>query len=234
MWFGTPPQGWIRWDPRRIASAGGAGSGAVRPAWHLLDSARPASRPVRCLPEDRPIDLNALVAPYVGAIVVGLVVVVLLLLLIVVVQARRQSRLRRRLDGLMRGPEGRSIEAILDAHLDKVLAVARELDELSARSAVLEADSRRAVQRIGLVRFNPFEETGGNQSFALALTDKNGDGFVVSSLHARTGTRLYAKAIVAGRSDSALSAEEAEALRIAPSAPAGRGGGGSERARASV
>jgi hypothetical protein len=108
---------------------------------------------------------------------------------------------------------------VLDAHLDKVLAVARELDELSARSAILESDARRAIQRVGFVRFNPFEETGGNQSFALALTDRNGDGFVVSSLHARAGTRLYAKAVVAGRSDSPLSAEEAEALRLALTPP---------------
>jgi hypothetical protein len=116
-----------------------------------------------------------------------------------------------------------------------VFAVARELDELSARSAVLEAGARRAISRVGFVRFNPFEETGGNQSFALALTDANGDGFVVSSLHARVGTRLYAKAIVAGRSDAALSAEEAEALRLALASPAGKGSGGpSERARAAV
>lgn len=158
----------------------------------------------------------------------------LLLLIVVVVQARRLSRFRRRLDSLTRGAEGRSIEAVLDAHLDKVLEVARELDELSARSAILESDSRRAIQRVGLVRFNPFEDTGGNQSFALALTDKKGDGFVVSSLHARTGTRLYAKAIIAGRSDSALSAEEDEALRLALAAPAGRDAGSAERARVSV
>ena len=194
----------------------------------------PPKDPVRRLPEDRPIDLNALVAPYLGAIVVGLVVVVLLLLVVVAVQSRRQSRLRKRLDGITRGVEGRSLEAVLDAHLDKVLAVARELDELSARSAILESDARRAIQRVGLVRFNPFEDTGGNQSFALALTDKKGDGFIVSSLHARTGTRLYAKAIVAGRSDATLSAEEAEALRIALAAPVGRESGGAERARASV
>ena len=203
------------------------GSRRVAPA-RLGAAEQPASD---ACGEDRPIDLNALVAPYLGAIVVGLVVVVLLLLVIVAVQARRQSRLRRRLDGVTRGAEGRSLEAILDAHLDKVLAVARELDELSARSAVLEAEARRAVQRIGLVRFNPFEETGGNQSFALALTDRNGDGFVVSSLHARTGTRLYAKAIVAGKSNSALSAEEAEALRVALTQPPS---GGAARSRVSV
>jgi hypothetical protein len=167
-------------------------------------------------------------------IVIGLIAAVLILILIVVVQSRRQSRLRHRLDGMTGGAEGRSLEAILDAHLDKVLAVARELDDLSARSAVLEADARRAIQRVGLVRFNPFEETGGNQSFALALTDQKGDGFVVSSLHARVGTRLYAKAIAAGRADAALSAEEAEAIRLALATPVGRDSGQSERARASV
>lgn len=94
-------------------------------------------------------------------------------------------------------------------------AVAAELDELAARSAVLEANAQRAFQRVGLVRFNPFEDTGGNQSFALALLDADGDGFVVSSLHARTGTRVYAKALMGGRAEGALSNEETEALRRA-------------------
>jgi hypothetical protein len=156
----------------------------------------------------------------------------------VLVQARRVRRLGRRLDGITRSSEGRPLEAILDAHLDKVYAVAAELDELSARSAVLEANGRRAIQRVGLVRFNPFEDTGGNQSFALALTDSGGDGFVVSSLHSRTGTRLYAKPVVAGRSDAALSAEEAEALRQALATPLGQPAGGSpgrrDRAGAAV
>ena len=73
-----------------------------------------------------------------------------------------------------------------------------ELDELAARTAVLEGAQRRSFQRVGLVRYNPFEETGGNQSFALALLDAGGDGWVLSSLHARSGTRVYAKAIKAG------------------------------------
>ena len=83
----------------------------------------------------------------------------------------------------------------------------------------MERDLIGAFSRVGLVRFNPFEDTGGNQSFALALLDGNGDGFVVSSLHARTGTRLYAKSVSAGASDSALSDEESEALRQAMAKP---------------
>ena len=85
----------------------------------------------------------------------------------------------------------------------------------------MEAAGRRAIQRVGLVRFNPFEDTGGNQSFALALTDVAGTGFIVSSLHSRTGTRVYAKAVSGGRSDGALSEEETEALRQALGGPGG-------------
>ncbi len=125
-------------------------------------------------PEDPRIDLNALVQPYLGPLVVGLCVVVVILLVAVVAVTRRTSRLDARLAGLTRGSDGRSLEAVLDAHLDKVFAVARELDELAAKTAVLEAAQRRSFQRLGLVRYNPFEETGGNQSFALALLDCGG------------------------------------------------------------
>ncbi len=138
--------------------------------------------------------------------------VVLILLVAVVALARRTGRLDARLAGLTRGAEGSSLEAVLDAHLDKVQAVAREVDEVVARQAVLEAAQRKAFQRVGLVRYNPFEETGGNQSFALALLDAGGNGWVLSSLHARSGTRVYAKAIKAGRADTGLSDEETAAL----------------------
>lgn len=144
------------------------------------------------------------------------------LLVLVLVQARRLGRLRRRIDGLARGTDGASLEGVLGDHFRKVLDVGREVDELSARSAILEANIRRALQRIGLVRFNPFEDTGGNQSFAVALLDSHGDGFVLSSLHTRTGTRVYAKALANGRSEAALSGEEAEALRLALDSGAAR------------
>ena len=138
---------------------------------------------------------------------------------------RRTGKLARRLDAMTRGANARRLEGTLEAHVDKVYAVARELDAIEARTAILEGAQRRAFQRIGLVRYNPFEDTGGNQSFALALTDAAGNGLVLSSLHSRTGTRIYAKAIAGGRSDGALSAEEAEALRVALASPAASSGG---------
>ena len=153
--------------------------------------------------------LDTFVTQHLGAVTLALSVVAVVLLV------RRTSRLDRRLRGLTRGEDGQSLESILDAHLSKVHAVGQQVDDLAARSAVLEAVQRRAVQRVGLVRFNPFEDTGGNQSFALALLDANGDGLIVSSLHARTLTRVYGKAVAGGKSEAALSDEESEALRQA-------------------
>lgn len=159
-------------------------------------------------------DLNALVAPYMGFALIALAIACLALIVVVLWLARRTSALDRRLAGITRGSEG-SLESILDAHLDKVYAVARELDDVTARTGVLETAQRRALQRTGLVRFNPFEDTGGNQSFALAILDADGNGIVMSSLHSRTGTRIYAKSIARGRAETALSDEEGEALRLA-------------------
>ena len=173
----------------------------------LLDSAGPL--------EDPPIDLNAFVQPYLGLLIAGLAATALVLAVAAIALARRTRRLDARLMGITRGTEGRSLEAILDAHLEKVFAVSRQLDDVAARTAILEDAQRHAFQRVGLVRYNPFEETGGNQSFALALLDADGDGWVLSSLHARSGTRVYAKAIKAGRAEAGLSAEETDAIKQA-------------------
>ncbi len=142
-------------------------------------------------------------------------ILVLLLLVVVLTQGRRIRRLARRLDQLTRGEDGKDLGAVLHAHLDKVSSVSREIDELTVRTAMAETNLRRSFQRIGMVRFNPFEDTGGNQSFALALLDANGDGVIVSSLHSRTGTRVYAKGVTAGRSEAALSDEESRAVQDA-------------------
>jgi hypothetical protein len=179
-----------------------AGEGA------LLDSDDPSRR-------SHPIDLNALVQPYLGPIVVAFGVAIVLLLLLVILVARRVGRVGGRLTGITRGEEGQSLEDVLGAHLEKVHVLAREVDRLTARTAALEAAGVRAFQRVGLVRYNPFEDTGGNQSFALAMLDADGNGWVLSSLHARTGTRVYAKAVRGGRSDAPLSEEETAAIRQA-------------------
>jgi hypothetical protein len=142
------------------------------------------------------------------------VAVTLVLLVVVVWLGRRVARLDARIRGLTAGEEG-DFGDVIGAHVERVFELGREVERLNTRTGRLEAASPRALQRVGLVRFNPFEDTGGNQSFALALLDADGNGWVLSSLHARTGTRVYAKAVRGGRSDGALSEEETAAIRQA-------------------
>jgi hypothetical protein len=96
--------------------------------------------------------------------------------------------------------------------LGAVGALNTRLTTLEEQQATLATTLPHAVQRVGLVRFNPFEDTGGDQSFALALLDADGDGVVLSSLHTRTATRFYAKPVKAGRTTHALTTEERQAL----------------------
>ncbi len=147
-----------------------------------------------------------------GAIV--LVLAGLCLLTIVMLQSLQISRLKQRIDALTGGEEG-DLEAVLGQHLEIVHEVGRDLDELTARTAVLESAGRHHYNRQGLVRFNPFDDTGGSQSFALALLDESADGLIISSLHSRTGTRIYAKAVVNGKAEATLSTEEAQAIEEA-------------------
>lgn len=166
------------------------------------------------------IDLDALVFANLGPTIVGLAAVVVLLLLSVIVQGVRLRRLGRRLDALTQGSDAGSLEGILGVHLDRVRKAVTDVDRVAVRTTTIERDVQRSLSRVGVVRYNPFEDTGGNQSFALAILDGRGDGLVVSSLHARAGTRLYAKTVTGGLSETALSEEEADALRQALARPA--------------
>ena len=136
----------------------------------------------------------------------------LCLVAIVMLESLQVGRLTRRIDQLTGGVEGGDLEAVLGEHLETVHQVGRDLDELTARVAFIESAARHHFAKEGLVRFNPFPDTGGNQSFALAMLDESDDGVVISSLHSRTGTRIYAKAVVGGKADTSLSAEEQEAI----------------------
>lgn len=104
--------------------------------------------------------------------------------------------------------------------LNDVLTELRSLKSRTARGeqAIEELITQGLghVQRIGIVRFNPFSDTGGAQSFTMAILDGNGSGVVMTSLYARTGNRWYVKGIVEGKGkDIELSKEELSAIKQA-------------------
>lgn len=105
--------------------------------------------------------------------------------------------------------------AVPSIDAERLGALAAQLADVSRRLAGVETQGQRAIQRVGVVRFNPFADTGSNQSFVLAILDARGDGFVLSSMHSRQQTRVFLKSVASGKAETALSEEESEAIRRA-------------------
>lgn len=124
--------------------------------------------------------------------------------------------LRGRLRAVI-GPGGeRSLDEVLDGIVRRLDRATERLDAVNKVQEDLEGLLRRGTLRnVGVVRFNPFPDAGGDQSFAIALLDAEGTGIVLSSLHARTDTRVFAKPVQGGRSRYPLSDEEEDAIRRA-------------------
>lgn len=152
-------------------------------------------------------------------VVVALVVAVLILVAWVALLQRSETRLRRRLRRVLPEGESSGIDEILDRQLKRIDGLTERIDALNKLHHELESLSQRTIQKVAVIRYNPFADTGGDQSFAIALLDSLGNGVVLSSLHSRTDTRVFAKAVQGGRSKYQLSDEEQDAIKkaLAPS-----------------
>jgi Protein of unknown function (DUF4446) len=160
-------------------------------------------------------ELNRVLTENLAAVLIVMAVAIVVLLVLVILQSIRIGRAVNTYRRLVRDGSGGSLDDVLQAHVARVEQVRGRLGEIDAAQAVREHRSQTSIQHVGLVRFNPFEDTGSDQSFALALLDDRRDGVVISSLHGRTNTRLFAKPVEGGASSHALSDEEAQAIRVA-------------------
>lgn len=152
-----------------------------------------------------------------GAGVMALVAFVLAILALggFVFLLARQQRLLGQYQLLTQGTSGGNLEAILREHVADVRVATSRTEAVDQLARRLERDGAYHLQRLAVVRFNPFHDTGGDQSFAIALTDGHGNGAVLSSLHARDVTRVYAKPVISWESTYSLTDEEKRALHLA-------------------
>lgn len=117
---------------------------------------------------------------------------------------------------LIKNGKKESLVKLLDGIIAEQVNTKKAIDGLVAACVKLNEDGLLHIQKVGLLRFNPFKDTGGDQSFILALVDAADTGVIISSLHTRTGTRWYAKHVINGKgTEYELSREEEEALKSA-------------------
>jgi len=151
-------------------------------------------------------------AGIVAVVALGLAVVALLVLLFLLA---RQQRLLRQYRALTTGTSGGNLEAILNDHIARVRDTATRVEDVDQLAQRLEKAAYFSLQHLGVVRFNPFHDTGGDQSFAISLVDGHGNGVVLSSLHGRDATRIYAKPLKRWESPYSLTDEEKQAIAMA-------------------
>jgi hypothetical protein len=145
-------------------------------------------------------------------LLVAAAVLLAVLLGLMIYLALRLRRVESSYRTLTAGTGAGNLETVLEDHVRQVRQAMERVTELDDVTHQLERSSRGHIQRLGFLRFNPFRDSGGDQSFALALADQEGNGVVISGLHGRDGTRVYAKPLAAWKSVYPLTDEEQQAI----------------------
>jgi len=104
------------------------------------------------------------------------------------------------------------IKKLLDKLIEKGNNNTVEIEKTKKAINQIINEGMGHVQKVGLIRFNPFNEIGGDHSFSLAILDGGDNGIIITGLHTRDRTRIYAKQVNKGKSDLELSTEEQKAL----------------------
>lgn len=127
----------------------------------------------------------------------------------------RLRRLERRYETLFSAEEDPSFAAAMENLAARFSKISARTERLVVQMGEMDRNLMRCVQGVGFVRYSAFEDTGGDQSFSLAMVDGDGDGVVLSALYGRDATRVYAKPVESWTSSRTLAREEEQALRKA-------------------
>lgn len=115
---------------------------------------------------------------------------------------------------ITKGVSHKNLSTILDELLNDVDLNKKDIEHLKQYSDKINKDGSFHIQKVGLIRFNPFKDTGGDQSFILSLVDGQDTGVIISALYSRSGTRWYVKKVIKGKGiEYELSEEEKKALK---------------------
>ncbi len=158
-----------------------------------------------------PSFLQTFSAPIIYGSLTFLILAVLAALAVIGIIFAKQRRIERSLQTFFSGKDAKELESVLREQLENTKELDSEIQELFEISNRLRDLCLKSVHKTAVLRFNPFKEVGGNQSFSVALLDGKNSGAVLSSLHTREGTRVYAKPVVLGEPDGFPFTEEEKA-----------------------
>ena len=126
------------------------------------------------------------------------------------------AALRKKSAIFFKGKNGKNLEGLISKSVSDIKSLDSEIQELYNISNAIHNLSLASIHKVSTIRFNPFGDIGGDQSFSVAFLNGKNSGVVISSLHTKDGTRVYAKPVDKGEAEKyPFTEEEKKAIKIA-------------------
>lgn len=148
-------------------------------------------------------------------ILLGLAGFVVILLIILLVNAVQIHKLKKKYKMFMDGKNAKTLEESIMSRMDQMDYLISSNKKNENDIQTIYKNLRSTFQKVGLVKYDAFQEMGGKLSFSLALLNETNDGFIINAMHSREGCYTYIKEIIDGNSVITLADEEKEALDMA-------------------
>ncbi len=140
---------------------------------------------------------------------------VLILFIVNAANASKIKKLKAKYNKFMSGISDRNLEELINSCIENSNEVIGKNREIEKHINDIERTLMQCLQKIGIIRYNAFENMGSDLCFAIALLDSNDNGVVINGIYSRESSSTYAKPIIGGKSKYPLSAEEIQAVEIA-------------------
>lgn len=146
-------------------------------------------------------------------LLISLTIFSALMLVIIMIMIGMLAGTRKRITTLTRGGSGQNLEDVIHSQMDQLDDTKERMELIEQAVGVLQAQMPGCLQKLKMIRYDAFDDVGGEQSFSLALLDQLGEGIVLTSVYSRMDVRVYAKSIHNGKASHPLSKEEERILR---------------------
>lgn len=148
----------------------------------------------------------------IGVVILVLCIIILILLVINITNICSINKLKKKYSKFMTGKNAKSLENEIIALFEDNKFIKSSIDKNKKDIRTLYKNMESTFQKIGIIKYDAFNQMGGKLSFCLALLDKNNNGFILNSVHSAEGCYSYTKEIINGESSISLGEEEKQAL----------------------
>lgn len=145
-------------------------------------------------------------------VVLGMAAIIIILLVITIMNSVKNKKLNQRIDVLMSGKDAESLEDTITKRFEEIDILKKTVNKHKLQISEINEELLKVYKKVGIIKYDAFNEMGGKLSFALAMLDKSNNGYIINAMHSREGCYTYIKEIVKGESYITLGEEEKKAL----------------------